>query len=92
MMLADHKEEGRITPVLATKAAVEGRRLNIHTPLIDWPKARIIEEGLRLGVDYAITHSCYDPAPTGRPCAHCDACLLRQRAFAELGMTDPVLG
>jgi len=76
---------------LATKAAVEGRRLNIHTPLIDWPKARIIEEGLRLGVDYAITHSCYDPGEAGEPCTRCDSCTLRQNAFAEIGETDPLL-
>jgi 7-cyano-7-deazaguanine synthase len=84
---------------LATRAGVEGtqhRPLAIHTPLIDWPKTRIIERGLELGVDFALTHSCYDPLPgaPGRParaCGRCDACLLRQRAFAELGLTDPAL-
>jgi 7-cyano-7-deazaguanine synthase len=76
---------------LATKAAVQGQSLTIHTPLIDWPKIRIIEEGLRLGVDYSLTHSCYDPAATGQPCGRCDACLLRQHAFAALGRRDPVL-
>ena len=76
---------------LATKAGVEGGNLTVHTPLIDWPKTRIIEEGLKLGVDFALTHSCYDPSPEARPCGHCDACLLRKRAFAELGMRDPVL-
>ncbi len=75
---------------LATKAGVEGRRLTIHTPLIDWPKTTIIQRGLDLGVDFALTHSCYDPTPAGRPCGHCDSCLLRQRAFEQLGMTDPV--
>jgi len=77
---------------LATRAAVEGHiKLTIHAPLLDWPKTKIIQRGLELGVDYSHTHSCYDPDPTGRPCEHCDACLLRQRAFAELNMTDPVL-
>ncbi|MDP7349310.1 MAG: 7-cyano-7-deazaguanine synthase, partial [Phycisphaeraceae bacterium] len=82
---------------LATRAAIEGRRLTIHTPLIDWPKVKIIEHGLELGVDYAITHSCYDPHPDAahalgcRPCGRCDACLLRKRAFEHLNQTDPVL-
>jgi len=77
---------------LATKAAVEGEvKLTIHTPLIDLPKTAIIQRGLALGVDYSLTHSCYDPSPDGEPCAHCDSCLLRQKAFAALGMTDPVL-
>jgi 7-cyano-7-deazaguanine synthase len=71
---------------------VEGRRLSIHTPLIDWPKARIIERGLELGVDYGLTHSCYDPAPSAEPCGRCDACLLRQGAFEQLGLRDPLLG
>ena len=75
---------------LATKAAVSGRKLTLHAPLIDWPKIRIIEEGLKLGVDYGLTHSCYDPDADGRCCRRCDACLLRQRAFAQLGMTDPL--
>jgi len=76
----------------ATKAGVEGQRYKIHTPLIDWPKTRIIEAGLELGVDYGLTHSCYDPDDTGQPCGHCDACLLRARAFEALGRRDPVLG
>ncbi len=76
---------------LATRAAVEGRRLTLHTPLIDLTKTAIIRRGLDLGVDYALTHSCYDPASSGAPCAHCDSCLLRQRAFADLGLTDPLL-
>ncbi len=80
---------------LATRAGIQGRGVKLHTPLIDWTKKQIIEKGLSLGVDYAMTHSCYDPMDdlsrmTGaRPCGHCDACLLRQRAFAELGMVDP---
>lgn len=76
---------------LATKAAVEGRRLRINAPLIQWPKTKIIQRGLELGVDYGLTHSCYDPTADGTPCARCDSCLLRQRAFEALGMDDPVL-
>jgi 7-cyano-7-deazaguanine synthase len=76
---------------LATKAGVEGRqRLKIHTPLIELTKAEIIQRGVQLGVDYALTHSCYDPVE-GRACGSCDSCLLRGRGFAELGMTDPAL-
>ena len=76
---------------LATKTGVEGSPITIHTPLIDLPKVQIIRRGLALGVDYALTHSCYDPSKDGKPCGHCDSCLLRQQAFAELGMADPVL-
>ena len=78
---------------LATKAGVEGRKLTIHAPLIDLPKTEIIRRGLLLGVDYGLTHSCYDPPPPERcqPCRRCDACQLRQEAFAALGMTDPLL-
>lgn len=76
---------------LATKAAVEGRRLTIHAPLIDWPKTRIIQRGLELGVDYSLTHSCYDPGPDGRACGRCDACVLRRIAFEKLGLEDPAL-
>lgn len=77
---------------LATKAGVQGRqKLRIHAPLIDMTKAQIIERGLALGVDYGLTHSCYDPDASGRPCGTCDSCLLRQRGFAELGLTDPAL-
>ncbi len=76
---------------LATKAGVEGHHLNIHTPLIDLPKIGIIQKGLELGVDYSLTHSCYDPAPDGKPCAHCDACLLRIRAFEAIGSHDPAM-
>ncbi len=75
---------------LATKAAVEGRiHIKIHTPLIHMSKADIIREGTRLGVDYAVTHSCYDPAPDGRACGHCDSCLLRKKGFADAGVKDP---
>jgi 7-cyano-7-deazaguanine synthase len=77
---------------LATKAGVEGRqRLRIHTPLIHLSKAEIIRLGLRLGVDYGLTHSCYDPAANARPCGTCDSCLLRAKGFAEAGIADPVL-
>jgi 7-cyano-7-deazaguanine synthase len=77
---------------LATKAGVEGRqRLRIHTPLIDLTKADIVRRGLELGVDYGLTHSCYDPAADGRPCGACDSCLLRAKGFAEAGITDPAL-
>jgi 7-cyano-7-deazaguanine synthase len=77
---------------LATKAGVEGRtRLTIHSPLITLSKADIVREGLRLGVDYSQTSSCYDPGEDGRPCGHCDACLLRAKGFAEAGVADPLL-
>lgn len=77
---------------LATKIGVEGtRRIKIHTPLIALTKAQIIEWGLRLGVDYSRTSSCYDPSPEGNPCKHCDACLLRLRGFEQNCMTDPAL-
>ncbi|MBC8065107.1 MAG: 7-cyano-7-deazaguanine synthase QueC [Chlorobia bacterium] len=76
---------------LATKAGVEGKPTSIHAPLITWTKQQIIERGLALGVDYALTHSCYDPDEQGRPCRRCDSCLIRQAAFAELGLNDPAL-
>jgi len=77
---------------LATKAGVEGRQhLRIHTPLIDLTKAQIIQRGLALGVDYSLTHSCYDPDPGGHACGTCDSCLLRRRGFAEIGLKDPAL-
>lgn len=76
---------------LATKRADEGRRISIQAPLMHWSKREIIQAGLALGVDYGLTHSCYDPAIDGRPCGHCDACLIRKRAFLELGMEDPAL-
>jgi 7-cyano-7-deazaguanine synthase len=77
---------------MATKAGVEGRQhLTIHTPLIQMTKAETIEMGMRLGVDYGLTLSCYDPSPEGTPCGACDACLLRAKGFAEAGVTDPAL-
>ena len=76
---------------LATKAGVEGTQLlKIHTPLIDLTKAQTIQRGLELGVDYSLTHSCYDPDENGLSCGTCDSCLLRRRGFAELGLEDPV--
>ncbi len=77
---------------LATKAGVEGyRRFTIHTPLIRMSKREIIRTGLDLGVDFAMTVSCYDPDETGAACGACDACLLRRRGFAELGVPDPTV-
>jgi 7-cyano-7-deazaguanine synthase len=74
---------------LATKAAVEGRRLTIHTPLLRLTKAQIIQRGFELGLDYSLTTSCYDPGAHGEPCGRCDACRLRLKGFSELGRSDP---
>lgn len=75
---------------LATRAGVEGTRpITIRTPLLDLTKRGIIELGISLGVDYEITTSCYDPAPDGAACGHCDACQLRRRGFTEAGLPDP---
>jgi 7-cyano-7-deazaguanine synthase len=76
---------------LATRAGVEGAAFHIHTPLIDLTKADIIRKGVALGLDYALTHSCYDPAPDGRPCGRCDSCVLRAKGFHEAGVPDPLL-
>lgn len=76
---------------LATRAGVEGRlRLKVHTPLIHLTKAAIVRMAAGLGVDFRLTHSCYDPRPNGRPCGACDACLLRRKGFAEAGLVDPL--
>ncbi len=76
---------------LATKAGVEGTsRFRIHAPLIDLDKPAIIRKGLELGVDYALTHSCYDPDEHGHACGRCDSCRIRLDAFAKLGITDPI--
>lgn len=75
---------------VATRAGVEGASYRVHAPLMNLDKVGIIRLGLSLGVDYSITHSCYDPAPDGAACGHCDACLLRLRGFAEAGVPDPV--
>ena len=74
---------------LATKAGVEGAGPTIHAPLITLTKAEIIGRGLKLGVDFGLTFSCYDPSPDGLACGRCDACQLRLNGFAELGRTDP---
>jgi len=76
---------------LATKAGVEGARFRIHAPLIALSKADIVRRGLALGLDYGLTHSCYDPGPGGAPCRRCDSCMLRARGFAEAGARDPLL-
>ncbi|MGB4360461.1 MAG: 7-cyano-7-deazaguanine synthase QueC [Rhodoferax sp.] len=76
---------------LATKAGVEGiQKLKIHTPLISLTKAQIVQEGMRLGVDYSETSSCYDPGEDGKPCGACDSCVLRAKGFAEAGLKDPL--
>lgn len=76
---------------LATKSGVEGQDpWRIHAPLVKWSKAEIIRQGLALGVDYSLTHSCYDPDSSGRSCGHCDSCQLRLKGFAEAGATDPI--
>jgi 7-cyano-7-deazaguanine synthase len=76
---------------LATRAGVNGRPLQIWAPLQHLSKAAIIRLGLELGLDYALTHSCYDPGPDGGPCGSCDSCRLRARGFAEVGVADPLL-
>ena len=77
---------------VATRAGVEGARFRVHTPLIRLTKAEIIRRGAALGLDYGLTHSCYDPSPSGTPCRRCDSCVLRSRGFAEAGIVDPLLG
>ena len=76
---------------LATKAGVEGEAITIHTPLQHLTKAEIAREAERLGLDAAVSHSCYDPLPDGRHCGECDACRLRARGFAEAGLKDPTV-
>jgi 7-cyano-7-deazaguanine synthase len=76
---------------LATRAGVEGRRLQLKAPLLHLSKAEIIRQGMALGLDYGLTHSCYDPDPAGAPCQRCDSCRLRARGFAEANVADPVL-
>jgi 7-cyano-7-deazaguanine synthase len=76
---------------LATKAGVEGTaNFRIHTPLIHWTKAQIIQRGMELGVDYSLTHTCYAPDSTGISCGKCDACQLRKKGFADAGLVDPI--
>lgn len=74
---------------LATKSAVTGKKIHIHAPLIQLTKAQIIRRGAELGVDYSITHSCYDPTPDGLACGRCDSCLLRKKGFTEAHLPDP---
>ena len=74
---------------LGTKAGVEGTRFEIHAPLSGMTKAEIIRQGVKLGVNYGLTHSCYDPTPDGRACGRCDSCALRRRGFEQAGVPDP---
>jgi len=76
---------------LATRAGVEGARFTIHAPLQTMSKADIIRRGVELGLDYGLTHSCYDPDPRGRPCGRCDSCVLRAAGFSQAGVVDPVV-
>lgn len=75
---------------LATKSGTEGKPVAVRTPLIEWTKAQIIRCGVELGVDYGLTHSCYDPTPEGIACGRCDSCLLRLKGFREAGFRDPI--
>jgi 7-cyano-7-deazaguanine synthase len=76
---------------LATAKGVGGARFRVHTPLIALTKAQIIARGLELGLDYGLTHSCYDPLPSGAPCGRCDSCVLRAAGFAQAGVLDPLV-
>ena len=76
---------------VATRAGVEGARFRVHAPLISMTKADIIRRGVQLGLDYGLTTSCYDPEAVGKPCGHCDSCLLRAKGFSEAGVADPLL-
>jgi 7-cyano-7-deazaguanine synthase len=75
---------------LGTKAADEGWKFNIHAPLQTLTKSQIIKLGIKIGVDYSLTSSCYNPSPDGRPCGKCDSCNLRKKGFEEAGLTDPL--
>ena len=77
---------------LATAEGVQGARFRIHAPLQTMTKADIIRKGVELGLDYGLTHSCYDPDPSGRACGRCDSCVLRANGFAAAGVADPVSG
>jgi 7-cyano-7-deazaguanine synthase len=76
---------------VATRAGVEGAHFRVHTPLIRLTKSEIIRRGAALGLDYGLTHSCYDPTSAGRPCGRCDSCVLRAKGFSEAGIVDPLL-
>jgi 7-cyano-7-deazaguanine synthase len=75
---------------LATAAGVGGARFTIHAPLQHLNKSEIVRRGVELGLNYGLTHSCYDPAPDGAPCGRCDSCVLRAAGFAEAGIADPL--
>ena len=76
---------------VATRAGVEGTRVRVHAPIIEMTKADIIRKGIALGLEYGLTHSCYDPGEDGTPCHQCDSCVIRARGFAEVGVPDPVV-
>lgn len=76
---------------LGTRAGVEGQRFRVHAPLLRMTKAQIVRAGAGMGLDYALTHSCYDPLPSGLPCRRCDSCTLRAQGFVEAGIPDPLL-
>ena len=76
---------------LATAKGVGGARFRVHTPLIALTKAQIVQRGIELGLDYGLTHSCYDPLPDGAPCGRCDSCVLRAAGFAQAGVADPLV-
>jgi 7-cyano-7-deazaguanine synthase len=76
---------------LATRAGVEGARYQVHAPLIALSKADIIRRGMDLGLDYGLTHSCYDPGPDAAPCRQCDSCVIRAKGFEEAGVSDPLI-
>ena len=76
---------------LATARGVGGSRLSLHAPLLRLTKSQIITKGLQLGLDYGLTHSCYDPDPQGRPCGRCDSCVIRARGFVQAGVVDPLV-
>jgi 7-cyano-7-deazaguanine synthase len=86
----DYLEAFERLAALATRAGVEGGRFRIHAPLLHMSKAEIVRTGLSLGLDYGLTHSCYDPDSAGRPCRRCDSCVLRAKGFAEAGVDDPL--
>ena len=87
----DYNKSFELTATLGTKAVDENWTFDVRAPLQYLTKAEIIKKGLELGVDYSITHSCYNPKEDGSPCLKCDSCALRQRAFGELGMKDPAV-
>jgi 7-cyano-7-deazaguanine synthase len=86
----DYLEAFERLAAMATRAGIEGSRFRIHAPLLHMSKAEIVRTGLSLGLDYGLTHSCYDPDSAGRPCRRCDSCVLRAKGFAEAGVDDPL--